>query len=532
MPRRLLPLALLALVLAWPGRAGAIPIDIPGLDEPLRIDVVNSLFFDSHWDNEDQDDTNDDYFDIRDRLNLDLSLGDYTLGGRFDLAYFPDPPAPEYRDDYRMEKVYFRVQKETVSIVLGDFYAAFGRGIALYFRKVDELSFDPSLRGAYVDWFDGPLHVTLLGGLVNDINVDDRAEKRLDDPNDLVLGGRFEGTIADYVTLGAHGVMMVNRKDFPPTADFAPQDRVVVGTTVELPDIEDIVSFYGEFDTLWQTDIRYGAEAELPTYTAAEDQGWAGYASSTAHFLGFTLLGEFRYYDDWALTPTLREQSVSQELRYIRPPTLERVRERFIENLGDSWGVRGRLDYTFPTDTIPYVNVMHLWDEPRDGTTLHVFGGVVQRVDSIGFLADVSGGYRWQQHRPGGSGALADHTRMWHIDASAEVIVWGTHSVSLDVNHEQYTQYAISEKSFRIGDVVATYSFAPWLDASFIWSYSTEFDDVKENYFGGDVRVRFRSDSFVRVFVGAKRGGLICVNGVCRKEPPFEGVRAEVVVRF
>lgn len=532
MTRRLLPFAVVALLLALPGPGGAVPIDIPGLDEPLRIDIVNSLFFDSHWDNGDANDTNDDYFDIRDRLNLDLSLGDYTLGGRFDAAYFPDPPSPEYQDDYRLEKVYFRVQKETVSIILGDHYAAFGRGIALYFRKVDELSFDPSLRGAYVDWFNGPLHITLLGGLVNDINVDDRAEKRLDDPNDLVLGGRFTGTIADLVTLGAHGVLMVNRKDFPPDGDFAPQDRVILGTTVELPSIADIVSFYGEFDTMWRTNVRYGAEEGLPTYTSAEDQGWAGYASSTASFLGFTVLTEFRYYDDWELAPTLDAQRISTELQYIRPPTLERVRERYLENLGDSWGVRARIDYTLPTKTIPYLNVLHQWDMPSDGgRILHAYAGVVQRLDDFGFLADVSGGYRWEQ-APGPDGGLEDHTRMWHVDVTVESIVWGTHSVALDFHHEQFTQFAIREKTFRIGDLVATYSFAPWVDVSFIWAYSTELEKADENYFGGDVRVRFTSDSFVRVFVGSKRGGLICVNGVCRFEPPFEGVRTEVVVRF
>jgi hypothetical protein len=534
-PARAAALVALALALgAWPGAAAAFPIDIPGLDEPLRIDIVNSLFFDSHWDNEDGDPTNDDYFDIRNRLNLDLSLGDYTLGGRFDATYFPDPPADAYRDDYRMETFYFRVQKETVSIILGDYYAAFGRGIALYFRKVDELSFDPSLRGAYVDWFSGPLHLTLLGGLVNDINVDDRAEKKLDDPNDLVLGARFEGTIADYVTLGAHGVMYLNRKDFPPSGDFAPQDRIVLGATVELPDIADVVSFYAEFDTLSATDVRYGAEGGLPTYTSEEDRAWAAYAATTASFLGFTLLGEFRYYEDWLLTPTLRGESVSKELRYARPPTLERVRERFIDNLDGSFGLRARIDYTLPTHTIPYVNVLHLWDEPREGgRTLHVYAGVVQRLDSIGFLADVSGGYRWSQEERIGGGGLQDHTRMWHVELMAETIVWKTHSVALDFHHEEYTQVILGrDKDFHIGEFVASYSFAPWVDASFLWGYSTELDSRKDNYFGGDVRVRFTSDSFVRIFVGAKKGGLICVNGVCRNEPPFEGVRAEVVVRF
>ena len=514
--------------------AAAVTVGLPWTEDSLRIDILNSLFFDSHWDNDDGKKENDDYFDIRDKFNLDLSLGDYTLGGRFDLAIFPDPPESAYQNDYRLEKVYLRIHKQTVSITLGDFYASFGRGIALYFRKTDELSFDPSLKGAFVDWFDDYFRITVLAGLVNDINVDDRVEKKLDDPNDLVLGARVEGTIPDLLTLGLHGVMMVNRKDFPPTNDYAPQDRLVVGATVDAPDLAGIVSFYGEFDTLWRTDVQYDAAGPVePTYNAFEGRGWAGYATATASFLDFTVLTEFRYSDDWLLGPTLSGDRISRELSYVRPPTLDRVRERFIDNLSGSWGVRGRIDYTFPTRTILYVNVLHLWDEPQEeGRTLHVYGGVAQRFDDIGFLADVSGGYRWQQEQAIGGGGLTDFRRMWHVDAAVETVVWGPHSVQIEYHHEEYEDFILGGKTFHIGELVATYSFAPWFDAAFLWGYTTEDAGTPTDYYGGDLRFRITSDSFLRVFVGSRKGGFVCVNGVCRQEPPFEGVRTELVARF
>lgn len=43
---------------------------------------------------------------------------------------------------------------------------------------------------------------------------------------------------------------------------------------------------------------------------------------------------------------------------------------------------------------------------------------------------------------------------------------------------------------------------------------------------------RFTSESNVRLFVGQQRGGLRCVSGVCRIFPAFEGVRADLTLRF
>jgi hypothetical protein len=51
-------------------------------------------------------------------------------------------------------------------------------------------------------------------------------------------------------------------------------------------------------------------------------------------------------------------------------------------------------------------------------------------------------------------------------------------------------------------------------------------------YFNGGTLYRFTQESNVRLFVGQQRGGLRCVNGVCRQFPPFEGARLELTLRF
>ena len=50
--------------------------------------------------------------------------------------------------------------------------------------------------------------------------------------------------------------------------------------------------------------------------------------------------------------------------------------------------------------------------------------------------------------------------------------------------------------------------------------------------FNGAALYKFTSDSNVRLFVGQQRGAFRCASGVCRYFPPFEGVRAELTLRF
>ena len=51
-------------------------------------------------------------------------------------------------------------------------------------------------------------------------------------------------------------------------------------------------------------------------------------------------------------------------------------------------------------------------------------------------------------------------------------------------------------------------------------------------YWNGNVYYRFDGGSNLRVLAGQQRGGLRCVSGVCRIFPAYEGVRAELTVRF
>jgi hypothetical protein len=69
------------------------------------------------------------------------------------------------------------------------------------------------------------------------------------------------------------------------------------------------------------------------------------------------------------------------------------------------------------------------------------------------------------------------------------------------------------------------------------WVITQGFEYTTNNaqptyYWNGNVLYRFDGSSNLRVLAGQQRGGLRCVSGVCRIFPAYEGVRAELTVRF
>ena len=84
---------------------------------------------------------------------------------------------------------------------------------------------------------------------------------------------------------------------------------------------------------------------------------------------------------------------------------------------------------------------------------------------------------------------------------------------------------------WREGENYAALKIAP------SWVITQGFEYTTNNaqptyYWNGNVLYRFDGSSNLRIFAGQQRGGLRCVSGVCRIFPAYEGVRAELTVRF
>ncbi len=92
-------------------------------------------------------------------------------------------------------------------------------------------------------------------------------------------------------------------------------------------------------------------------------------------------------------------------------------------------------------------------------------------------------------------------------------------------------QTGTAEAYWREGETYTSLKIAP------TWVFTQGFEYTTRAgfptyYLNGSLLYRITPNDNVKLLVGQQRGGLKCVSGVCRIFPAFEGIRAELTLRF
>ncbi len=395
------------------------------------------------------------YVEQVNRLNASVSHGDWTFEAQVDeVALFAnqyildgevvaerqlladqmfapfatDRPGELNRFGYAtLEKIRARVEKPHHTLVFGDTYAAFGRGIALNVNRNVDIDIDTSIQGAKGVFRQGAWDVTAVAGQLNRQQVfqDNPNRDITGDRRHMVAGVRVERFGLGPANVGAHVVTYDfvasngwftpgGRQPGDPSRGFdealSPVDAVVLGSTVELIGVGG-VDWFAEGDVFgfpahcggepwrfaWNADFdrvyAFGAAKPrdcapvLPntlenergalffdygTPARPEDVGYATYASASLYPGKTTVLVEFkRYYQaervNALLATELYEVAVAPTLEYelaITEDTSAAV------NSNDITGGRVRVDYAArPGEFVPYGSMAIYRDD--DLSTLH-----------------------------------------------------------------------------------------------------------------------------------------------------------------
>ena len=539
MKRDILPFLCLPIaLLATPARA--FEFDFPWVDVPSSFQITSTSVFDYHDDNVNEFVDDDDYYDLRNRLNLDLSVDRFSFSGRLDTNTFFGAPLPDrntvnqpYLDRYTPEKLSASYNGRDLKATIGDFYATIGRGLALNIRKTDQLGEDNTLLGGKVSYRLGPFEVMALSGLSNPANMD-LFEKTIKDPYDLVSAGRASLRIADTVTVGVHGVGFVfaplGRND---QSYLLPDYTVIAGARVEVPDLSEVASLYAEINWLGRMP-RPGLADDSPDL----DHGWAGYLSAS-FYLGddWTLVAEAKSYADFyagTITSEDGARYASSRIQYLRPPTLEPATME-VENNFDLTGGRLQLEYRpGGGDTLLFATYSGFWAEDLanagDRWIYHTNAGVEQDFWKTG-RARLTVGLREEAPQYPGS----NRYHLFYFDAVVKVPIGARHSIDLHGTNWMVHKLLGGEAlDYLQGEWTLGYAWSPWLSTSAIFGYDTfpSSGDKRQLFLAGSVSINLWGDYLLRVLFGQIRGGPICVDGVCRVLPPFAGVRAELTLRF
>jgi hypothetical protein len=175
-----------------------------------------------------------------------------------------------------------------------------------------------------------------------------------------------------------------------------------------------------------------------------------------------------------------------------------------------------------------------------DEVTTHVFDGVSGiewNFDDARSHLYASGGVR--------NDVRADdvlYYRELHTEYALTKSLTGRYALELTGRHRLRKQ---DSENVRVSDATGRSAEAPWHEGEhytalkiapkWVVSQGIEYTTLvgfPTMYFNGSVLYRFSMGSNLKVLVGQQRGGLKCVSGVCKVFPAFEGVRAELTLRF
>ena len=450
------------------------------------------------------------YTEILDQIDVTVSNGGFLAGARLDANFDLSPVEAEFR----LAKRFAQFATKGFRGRAGDFYTSLGRGLVFSLVKVFEEEgldyvIDTTIDGGQVSIASGPIDAEVFGGWI------DRPEDR--SVRDTAVGGSVSWRRAGLGTVRVQGI----RAELEPGAEFGNR-RVDTGSvSLELPEIWNVASVYGEYSVMRRQE--YGAE------TAVDGHGL--YLASKLHAGRFSLLLELKDYRQL-------------NFEYGRPPLLESeeldiLADQFDLDRTDITGYAARLDYYAPaSETLLYAKFLGVDDSPEDHRQYgsydreigHVFGGLEKKFAGGGYLNALAG-YRWETDTS--VAFMSTNGQTLHDQINVNWPLGSGWSLEADWKHKDFEgpDYAY----YEIRSALSLHRSPRWV-ASVLYERTTDpavvFMSGKENWWAGQLEVKLPGGHSLRLFVGSTKGSMKCAGGVCRLFPPFEGVRLEAFLRF
>lgn len=457
-------------------------------------------------------------------LNIDYTKGIFSTGVRFE-AFQPNDPDPSIsRGKVRYADIAFKYASVELGdfdaglkITAGNFYSLFGRGMILKSYEDRNIRVDNDLLGVKVEGnFENFYLTALTGSAANSVN------ERID----VLHAADLEYKGFTPVRLG------VSYASNQPDIEGVARTRL---TSFRIQPSVWNFDFYGEYGIKQNSDIQnsiLGGEESMV--------GEAYYGSMNFYFDSFSLVGEYKHYDNFAFTsndgtiyyntpPSLRKEYTYQLLNR-HPSPLNQSNERgfqFEANYNFSYETSLQVNYGV-TETLPsssfyqrvnqinvdvltqlkevYAQATHNWNE--NFTTIAAFGYNEELATNTKNIAPIL------------------ENKFYFDDVN---------TIKLVLEHQQTTNRSTDEQYYT--DVIAIeYLRSPKLSISFVTEIETKEPEegrtVRRVWSFAQFGYKFGSHTDISLLIGSRQAGNICIGGVCRFEPAFQGVELKMLTRI
>lgn len=449
-------------------------------------------------------------------LDVDVSYRRALLGFRYE-AFQPHERRREGAADSVREGIvqrYAAFDFGHSGVRAGNFYELFGKGMLFRAYEDRAIRVDNNMDGVLLWAKRGRFSGKAFSGRMRLIQSDQRT--------DVLRGADLEAHPIDAVTLGAS--YLTRSAPDPRALVPAPDSRhveAVGGRAAFAHDVFDVYFDAGRLNDLFTGETGRGYYGSLALYPPV-DEGPLGWLP----IQGLGVTAEYKNYEDFRFQP-----AGAGPTNYNNPPAATREpsytllsRHPYLLNPDDEKGylVEAVVTPSFGSS----LTITRSETDQQSGAPYFEewfaeyqtpLGDALELILVYGFISNVESAAKDYtpivdvQYAPGGEWSLRGEYQFQHTDRGE--VDETTHFGLLEYNmNAQLAFSAVGERADILDPVDRTTSW--------------------ENFAYGQVDYHVTDEHFLSVTAGKRRAGYVCVGGICRFEPEFEGVEARLITTF
>ena len=417
----------------------------------------------------------------------------WQIGWRFEINEPPDPtifPQDSLLKHYELTYVYARIRKRFLDITLGNYYAMFGRGLTLRTYEDRNLRVDNNLFGARLALNFKRVKFQALSGKMRD-----KYNRR----KEWLSGADVEFKVTNKFKVGSSYLYQHN-----------PQ-------------------YFKDQTALWSGRLNFTYNF-FDVYAEVVKPHWYSKASYYAAFSAYgdkwNVLLELKDYNRMSFQNAyLTEYNAAPSLTREQPFSMLNRHPHFL-NQNDETGYQIEINYT-PWPELQFI-----------GNNAQTFSHAKRRIFQEYYLEMIHyWGDRLEYH------LVFD----WNFDFSTN-----TQNITpiLDLTYDltprdqlhfslqhQHTKNKFDLSEYDNELLLLEYSRSPWVSFALVGEYTNKYkirnvQMDRHHWLYGQVSFNFWKNQRLSLLYGTRREGFICVGGICRYEPEFEGIEIKLINRF
>jgi hypothetical protein len=457
-------------------------------------------------------------------LNLDYSKGIFSSGLRLEV-FQPNDPDPSINRgknrfaeiDYVYIKADIENNNEGVDIVAGNFYTLFGRGMVLKSYEDRSIRVDNNLLGLKVTGQYAGFVLTGLTGMAANIN---------NERKDILHAADLEFKGWKPLKIGA--TVASNIPEGEGTA------RTTMASFRAIPSFWNI-DIYGEYTAKFNENIKQNR------FNGEESIVGQGIYGNLNFYLGpLSILGEYKYYDNIAFnsqdgtifynTPPSLRQEYTYILPNRHPSPLNQNNEKGFQfaagyNATDQTYINAAVTLTETLGMDSYYKRV-IGDSSAVETQLKEVYLQAQQDWSYDFTTIAAFAYNEENATKTKNITPILENRFYFGDVNTIKLVLEHQHTSVRTTGEQYYSDVVSIEYLR----------SPRFNLSLVAELETrepEEGRTVRRFFGfvqAGYKIGYHTD--ISLLIGTRQEGNICIGGVCRYEPAFQGIEFKMLTRL